>query len=279
MNMKKVLNKFLNKKSDFIEDPQLSALNEQFFYAWEKIHILLNFILPLNIKYFLRFKKLYLAKLLLVITIYFGLFCGVIGAGLFTLDYFNVISISKAIPKVAEKVTIYLPDSDVASIAKLSKQFNVVIFFPPDPNKDWKLYKHKVHMIESNVSDSASYHAFSTMSVDGKVVEYWGKYQLGPLARKIAGLGNITFERFASNPEMQEGAFLEWIKFIKTTMQPDILKYSGKFYDGVQITESGIISMAHNAGAENTRAYLARGNKPPGGVKFLKIGGYNLNFE
>jgi hypothetical protein len=167
----------------------------------------------------------------------------------------------------------------VASIAKLSKEFNVVIFFPPDPKKDWKLYKQKIHNIESTGSDSASYYAISTMKDDaGRVIEYWGRYQLGPLARKIAGLGNITFDRFASNPEMQEGAFLEWIKFIKILMQPEVIKYSGKFYDGVQITESGIISMTHNAGDAATRAYLSRGSNPPGGVKFLKIGGYNLNF-
>lgn len=272
--MKKRLMNFLNKKTDFMEDTELGHLNEQFFYLLSQEKPLINYLIKKNIIYFFKFKKLYLAKLLLLFTIYFSLFCGIIGGGLFTLDYFNIITISKAVPKVAEKLTIYLPDSDVATIAKLSKQFNVVIFFPPDPKKDWKLYKYRVHMIESTGPDSASYHAFSTL--DG--VEYWGRYQLGPLARKIAGLGNITWERFKNNPEMQEGAFLEWIKFIKNLMQPEILKYSGRFYDGVQITESGIISMTHNAGAENTKAYLARGSNPPGGVKFLKIGGYNLNF-
>ena len=266
---------FMNKKTDFTEDPELRSLNEEFLYVWEKLNRLLKHLLPRNTRYFLKFKKLYLARLFLILSIKIAIPLSLIGAGIYTLDRLNIISISKAVPKVAEKLTIYLPDSDVASIAKLSKEFNVIIFFPPDPKKDWKLYKHKVHMIESTGTDSSSYHAFSTL--DG--VEYWGRYQLGPLARKIAGLGNITWDRFKNNPEMQEGAFLEWIKFIKNMMQPEILRYSGKFYDGVQITESGIISMTHNAGAENTRAYLARGSNPPGGVKFLKIGGYNLNFN
>lgn len=277
--MKKFLTRFLNKKSDFTKDEELRSMNEQFYYILGEEKRMLNHIVKANIFYFFKYKKLYLAKLLLISLIYIGVFGGIVVGGLFTLDYFNVIHITKAVPKVAEKLTIYLPDSDVSSIAKLSKQFNVVIFFPPDPKKDWQLYKHKVHLIESNGSDSASYHAFSTMKDEnGNVVEYWGRYQLGPLARKIAGLGNITWDRFKNNPEMQEGAFLEWIKFIKNMMQPEILKYSGKFYDGVQITESGIISMTHNAGAENTRAYLARGQNPPGGTKFLKIGGYNLSF-
>ncbi len=277
--MKKFLNRFLNKKSNFTEDDKLKSMNEQFYYLLTEEKRLLNHIVKANILYFFKYKKLYLAKLVLIAILYMGIFGGVITGGLFTLDYFNVISISKAVPKVSEKLTVYLPDTDAAAIAKLSKDFNVVIFFPPDPKKDWKMYKHKIHMIESKGSDSASYRAFSTMTIDGKTVEYWGRYQLGPLARKIAGLGNITWERFKNNPEMQEGAFLEWIKFIKNLMQPEILKYSGRFYDGVQITESGIISMTHNAGAENTKAYLARGNNPPGGTKFLKIGGYNLNLE
>jgi hypothetical protein len=277
--MKKFLNKFLNKKSNFTEDEGLRAMNEQFYYLITEEKRLLNHIVKANILYFFKYKKIYIAKLLLIGMLYVSMFGGVIVCGLFTLDYLNVINISKGVPKVAEKVTIYLPDSDILNIVKLSKEFNVIIFFLPDPKKDWKLYKQKIHNIESTGTDSASYHAFSTMTIDGKTVEYWGRYQLGPLALKIAGLGNITWERFKNNPEMQEGAFLEWIKFIKNLMQPEITKYSGRFYDGVQITESGIISMTHNAGAENTKAYLARGSKPPGGVKFLKIGGYNLNFN
>lgn len=278
--MRKRLNNFFNKKTDFSEDEELKALNEQLHYLFVKYRTMLKQLTKRNTIYFLTHKKLYLAKLLLIWSIYFSIFGGIITGGLFVLDYFNIISISKAIPKVTEKITIYLPDTDVASIAKLSKDFNVIVFFPPNPKKDWKLYKHSIHKIESNGTDSASYHEFSIMKdKNGNVIEYWGRYQLGAQARKIAGLGNITFERFASNPEMQEGAFLEWIKYIKKQMQPEIMKYSGRFYDGIQITESGIISMAHNAGVENTRAYLIRGNDPPGGIKFLKIGGYNLNFE
>jgi hypothetical protein len=278
--MKKFITRFLNKKTDFAKDEELSSLNDQFFYYLSEVERILNFIIRKNINYFFKHKKLYLSKLLIIGILYLGLFGGIITGGLFVLDYFNIIHISKAIPKIEEKITIYLPDTDVANIAKLCKQFNVVIFFIPDPKKDWKMYKQSIHNIESAGSDSASYHCFSTMKDDkGNIIEYWGRYQLGPFARKIAGLGNITFERFSSNPEMQEGAFLEWIRFIKRLMKPEIVKYSGKFIDGVQITESGIISMTHNAGDGATRAYLARGNNPPGGLKFLKIGGYNLNLE
>ena len=92
--MKKFLNKFLNKKSDFIEDPKLRALNEEFVYIWDRETKLLNYILPLNVRYFFKFKKLYVAKLLLIGTLYFGVFGGIIGAGLFALNYFNIISIS-----------------------------------------------------------------------------------------------------------------------------------------------------------------------------------------
>jgi len=267
--MKKFLNRFLNKKSNFTEDEKLKAMNEQFYYLMTEEKRLLNHIVKANISYFFKYKKMYLAKLLLVIFTYLSIFCGIIFAGLFTLDYFNVISISKAVPKVEPKITIYLPDTDVANIAKLSKQFNVVIFFAPDPKKDWKKYKASVAQIESRGDYKAR---------DG---QYWGKYQLGEQARALSGLGKMTFEEFASNPELQEGAFLAWIRFLQQEAnRMKLYRYYGKFMDGVQLTESGVVSMSHNAGIGATQQYLARGGgNPPGGTKFLKLGGYDLNLE
>jgi len=38
--------------------------------------------------------------------------------------------------------------------------------------------------------------------------------------------------------------------------------------------------MAHNVGGPETRKYLdGGGGNPPGPLKFLKVGGYNLNIE
>jgi len=269
--MKKFLNRFLNKKSNFTEDEKLKAMNEQFYYLMTEEKRLLNYVIRENILYFFKYKKMYLAKLLTVILTYVLVFGGIIFAGLFTLDYFNVISISKGTPKVEPKITIYLPDTDVTNIAKLSKQFNVVIFFPPDPKKDWKKYKEAVCGIESKTQ--GLYKARNG--------QYWGKYQLGEQARALSGLGKMSFDEFASNPELQEGAFLAWIRFIQQEAnKAKLYRYYGRFIDGVQITESGVIAMCHNAGIGATQQYLARGGgNPPGGLKFLKLGGYDLNLE
>jgi hypothetical protein len=153
---------------------------------------------------------------------------------------------------------------------QIQKRYQVVIYFLPDTKKDWKRYKEAIHMIESRGDNYRSR--------DGI---YWGRYQLGPQARELAGLGKMTFEEFASNPELQEGAFLGWIRYLRVQAnQLGLSKYYGKYIDGVQITESGVLSMCHNAGTGATLSYLqSGGGNPPGGLQFLKIGGYNLNLE
>jgi len=267
--MKKFLNRFLNKKSNFTEDDKLKTMNEQFYFLLNEEKKLLNHIIKENISYFFKYKKVYLMKLLLVVMAYLSMTCGIIFAVLFGLDYFNIISVSKATPKVEPKITIYLPDTDTINIRKLSKQFNVDIFFPPDPKKDWKLYKNAISHIESR----GSYKVRSG--------QYWGKYQLGEQARALSGLGKMTFDEFASNPELQEGAFLAWIRFIQEEANKmKLYRYYGRFMDGVQITESGVISLCHNAGVGAAQQYLARGGgNPPGGLKFLKLGGYDLYLD
>lgn len=270
MTMKKFLNNFLNKKTDFIEDDQLRSLNEQFYFILNEEKKLLNKVIKQNIKYFFKYKKTYLVKLFLRITVACGLVIGFIAGGLFVLDYLNIVHISKAIPK--EKIVIYLPDGD-SNIEKLSKTYNVKIFFPYDEKKDWKEFKSRVQYIESHgLSDSSSYSACNG--------QYWGRYQLGYQARKLSGLGDISFKDFSTNPQLQEGVFLAWIRFIRMAMASEINKYCGKYIDGIEITESGIIAMTHNAGSGAVRSYLQRGGgNPPGGLRFLKIGGYNLNLN
>lgn len=262
--------RFLNRKSDFERNVELAALNDQYFYLLGAVKNLLNHVIWENLKYYFHYKKLYLSKLILVISL--------VTMGVATMILGGVYIYNDLTKNVVKKekyiFSVYIPDTDTLSQQYATAHgYNFKIIFLPDQRKDWKLYKHAVHGIETRgFSDSASYHQRNGI--------YWGKYQLGPLARQVAGIkANISFEEFASNPELQEGAFLAWIRFIKTSIQPEINKYTGRFMCGVQITESGIISMAHNAGIGATQAFLSRGTNPPGGLAFLKLGGYNLQLE
>jgi hypothetical protein len=274
MFFKKYLNKFLNKKSDFTEDEKLKTLNDQFYFILGEERKLLNFLIKENIKYYFTHKKIYLTKLLFVNTIRVGAIAGIIFGIFFTLNYFNILDISKSKPKIADKITIYLPDYDTVNQKKLEKDFNVVIIFLPDSRKDWKLYKKAVHNIETHGTTDAQ--SYLTQSPDKL---YWGRYQLGAAARKISKAGQYTWSEFSSNPDAQEAAFLEWAKFLKKSMQPEINRYSGQFISGVQMTESGIISIAHNAGDGAAKLYLRNGKIPDNVIKFAKLGGYNLNLE
>jgi hypothetical protein len=202
---------------------------------------------------------------------------GIIGASLYGLDYYNVIDIKAPSPIAAEKLTIYMPESDSTKFNKIISEFKednidvtIMEFFPPDPKKDWKAFKKAISRIESKGSYTAK---------DG---QYWGKYQLGDNARKAAGL-SASWEQFSKNPDMQEGAFLSWMRLTKKQIvQYNLYKYMGQYIRGYQITESGLLALVHNVGIGGAIQFLkSNGESIPAGnpIAFIKLGGYNVNLE
>jgi hypothetical protein len=281
--MKKCINKFLGK-CDFSEDLELKTLNEEYHYFSGAERKLFVKVYKRNIEYFIKCKKLYLAKLLLVIISVVIASVIFIGSILLTLDYMGIINvhISRPTPKKEIQFTVYIPDTDtLAQIECQKRKIKYIIMFLPDPNKNWILFKKRFQNIESHgLSNERSYYALNG--------EYWGRYQLGTLARKVSNINeNTTWQEFSSNPDLQEGAFLSWIRYIKILMQKDIDRYGGNhgtyFMNGIQITESGIIALAHNAGCTAAHNFLINNGTTmsPQSIpmKFLKIGGYNLNIN
>jgi len=91
----------------------------------------------------------------------------------------------------------------------------------------------------------------------------------------------MSWKQFSGNPEMQEGAFRDWIKLLmnSTSVQSLVARYNGRVIAGVQLTPSAIVSIAHNCGTGGAEQFLASGGKivPKGDpLKFLRVGGYNL---
>jgi len=273
--MKKFLNKFLNNKSDFTNDEKLKSLNEQYFFLLGEAKKLLNHVIEENIRYYIKYKKMYLIKLLAVILTYACLGVGIVFGGLYLFN----LTITKVIPKKAYVLTVYLPDTDTIAqqeCDRLKIRYNII--FLPNPKKDWMLYKEAFHNIETKgTSDAQSYLMQSSSGA------YWGRYQLGHQALVSVGLGAITWKEFSTNPDMQEGAFLSWMRERKISMQPEIDKYCGTYMRGIEITESGIISMAHNVGDGDAKAFFNSGGRvlPTAGnyLPFLKLGGYNLRLK
>ena len=83
---------------------------------------------------------------------------------------------------------------------------------------------------------------------------YLGKYQFGKSTLKRFKIYNT--QRFLSNPELQEDAFIALCSLNKWILRKDIRRTVGKKINGIEITESGILAAAHLAGAGNVKKYL-----------------------
>jgi hypothetical protein len=88
---------------------------------------------------------------------------------------------------------------------------------------------------------------------------YLGKYQLSLTLIHDLGYQHVTKKQFLSNPELQEEIMDVLIKHHKHIFRNYIEKYDGTEYNGVYITESGIIAAAHLGGAGNLLAYFRQG--------------------
>jgi hypothetical protein len=84
---------------------------------------------------------------------------------------------------------------------------------------------------------------------------YLGKYQFGKSTLKELKI-KVNPKSFLKNPLLQEKAFLANLKKNKWILRKEIKKYSGKWINGVKITESGILAAAHLGGAGAVQQFL-----------------------
>ena len=82
---------------------------------------------------------------------------------------------------------------------------------------------------------------------------YLGKYQFGKSTLREL---KIDPKGFLKNPLLQEKAFLANLEKNKWILRKEIKKYSGKWINGVKITESGILAAAHLGGAGAVQQFL-----------------------
>lgn len=83
---------------------------------------------------------------------------------------------------------------------------------------------------------------------------YLGKYQFGASTLSLLNVRNTNY--FLKTPELQEKAFMANLSRNKWILRKDIQRFSGKKISGITITESGILSAAHLAGAGSVKKYL-----------------------
>lgn len=111
---------------------------------------------------------------------------------------------------------------------------------------------------------------------------YMGKYQFGKSTLK--GLGfKVTQDEFLNSPYIQEKAMQSLLEHNHKKLKRQIDKYCGQTFQGVYITESGILAAAHLAGAGNVRRFFRKGYefKDGFGTKMTtymtQFSGYNLD--
>jgi len=124
--------------------------------------------------------------------------------------------------------------------------------------------------------------------------QYWGKYQLGTLARVTVGIDTIQWETFKSDTSLQDAAVMVYLLKIKerltnhmypdSTMRNFIEEFSGTVVGNYNITESGLIGMAHNCGVTSTKIFLISGGRivPVDGLgtpatKYLTLANYEID--
>lgn len=248
--IRKWINSFLNKKSDFTKNSRLAAANEQFYYLLNEERKLFKYVLSENIKYFFKYKKIYLLKLLAVFAGLFGLVVSIVIGLVFLLNYINLLNVT--IPKKPQSVLIYKTDSTMNL-----KNYLIQI-----------AYGESRYVVKAQREGS----------------QYLGIFQIGKNERVVTGYGDISDAVFLAHEDIQILVMIKLLKLNKKIMQPYIDKYSGKIVDGILVTESGILALCQ-LGTGSAQEYLdsgiipvqdAAGNKPR---ELLKMGGYKLNLD
>jgi hypothetical protein len=118
------------------------------------------------------------------------------------------------------------------------------------------------------IGHSESHNDYTTVSRNGHI----GKYQFGPST--LVGVGICTNindaklfrDKFAKSPDSlrskcwsdveQDAAMVKLIKINKRNLYDYISTYCGKIFNGILITESGILAAAHLGGGGSIKRYF-----------------------
>ena len=288
--MWKNLNKILHDRNDYHLDPLLKQdveISDDLLQTTIKYQ---KNLIPRKIKYFFLHDKLFFLRLAAKYLLKLLILLFILGAiVVVSLLAFGIDINVKKIPKTDyTQYPVYIPstgnvEKDSLNIYNYRRTFNkevkYIIFYMRDPSKDYKEWKEKLQGIESNGWENP-YEARRENS------QYWGKYQMGESARKSINLNSISWEKWKSNPEIQEAALRMWVDVLYQYLKDDIKMYDGTFQNGWSITESGIIAMAHNVGPDPVKDFLHSGGKkiPKDGsgkdaTRFLILGNYDLEIN
>lgn len=161
----------------------------------------------------------------------------------------------------------------------------IVDSYPSDSSMNLRNFLLQIAYVESRYDK----HAHRDSS------QYWGLYQIGTEARRLAGYGDVPMRVYLNHPEIQDLCMINLLKYEKKITQhyinPNtgkpvdyIKKYSGKIVDGILVTESGFLALCH-LGVGFAQGCMDKGVVPEyddfgnPARAYLKLGGYRLNLD
>jgi len=116
--------------------------------------------------------------------------------------------------------------------------------------------------------------------------QFLGRYQIGRDARKDIGMEHIPINTFLQDTLLQDSAMILLLQTNYRRLKPYILAYDGKRVGHHYVTTSGILAMAHSAGAgsvtkffqTNGRYIPKDGNNIPM-THYLQFNNFNFNLN
>lgn len=273
--MKKVFHKiFKDKHIESEKDDLLKGLIDQHQYLLIKLSKLSSLILKRKIAYFIKYKKIFLLKYTIIIFVFLSVLC------VFSKFIFKLNLPTQTVRKEKELI-LFVPDTVDTITYRMQLKHLKIKFIPifiESPTKSFDEFTFKLGKLESNNNYSCC--------VSGS--KYLGKYQFGPSALAAIDFDklNISKDEFLNSPNLQEAALLRLLRKNKLDLQQYINKYNNKLVGVYSITESGLLAMAHNVGANEVKKFLDSGctyiphdGNGPATRFLIALGGYNLNIK
>jgi len=107
--------------------------------------------------------------------------------------------------------------------------------------------------------------------------KYWGRYQLGPLARRVGGAAGVKWAKFSKDKTLQDNAVRLWTARLYNELLavPDARAAIGKTLHGEKVTPAFLVAMDHLRGRAATMKWIRTGKSTADGngvlnTKFAK---------
>lgn len=273
----RILHYILKDKKNYHRDQELSRSWEIYTYYLDQIRKMSWYLIKMKLFYFVRYKKLYILRILSIFSIFLAI---IFFGGKYALTNNSFFTVKRVVTN-SPVDTIYVPDTisldeyqrrimRVSSITEdeMKSKLAFVTYYTIDTNKTAEKWLKRLAYIESRNSLKAT---------NGN---YWGMWQMGPNARKSVGFGGVSQKEYLTSYEVQRASVIIYLKNNYRILKPYIMKYDNKMYRGHHLTMSGMLAMSHNCGPQGVIDFLNTGYVPLDGgnpsTRYLSLGNYDV---